>query len=239
MESTDSCVVFRTFGYRVVGLHRTHTLGGMVSDGLRGPGELETAKLDDVSMCIHPGRMQQQQQQPVVVPTTTQQEHHHQPCIDIVDKSPVCFYDVNGRNTPGPTTPPRSNFRATSVVTEPIPDTRPRDTQISHNGECIRFGTVQSVMVVVVVKESCSCVASDRKPLAYRRLDNTTAAPRARTHSPVGFRIHTATGSRRGKAWSDYSLNKTVVRVHNKLRQLLRVKRSRNTRRICVFGVID
>ena len=64
MESTDSCVVFRTFGYRVVGLHRTHTLGGMVSDGLRGQGELETAKLDDVSMCIHPGRMQQQQQHP-------------------------------------------------------------------------------------------------------------------------------------------------------------------------------
>ena len=140
-----------------------------------------------------------------------------------MDKSPVCFYDVNGRNTPGPTTPPRSNFRATSVVTEPIPDTRPRDTQISHNGECIRFGTVQSVMVVVVVvvKERCPYVASDRKPLAYRRLDNTTAAPRARTNSPVGFRIHTATGSRRGKAWSDYSLNKTVVRVHNKLRQLL------------------
>ena len=50
-------------------------LGGIVSDGLRGPGELETAKLDDVSMCIHPGRMQQQQQEPpVVVPTTTQQE---------------------------------------------------------------------------------------------------------------------------------------------------------------------
>ena len=74
MELTDSCVVFRTFGYRVVGLHGTHTLGGMVSDGLRGQGELKTAKLDDVSMCIHPGRMQQQQQQPVVVPTTTQQE---------------------------------------------------------------------------------------------------------------------------------------------------------------------
>ena len=69
MELTDSCVVFRTFGYRVVGLHGTHTLGGMVSDGLRGQGELKTAKLDDVSMCIHPGRMQQQQQQPVVVPT--------------------------------------------------------------------------------------------------------------------------------------------------------------------------
>ena len=49
-------------------------LGGMVSDGLRGPGELETAKLDNVWMCIHLGRMQQQQQQPVVVPTTTQQE---------------------------------------------------------------------------------------------------------------------------------------------------------------------
>ena len=53
-------------------------------------------------MCIHPGRMQQQQQQPVVVPTTTQQEHHHHPCIDIVDKSSVCYYDVNGRNTDSP-----------------------------------------------------------------------------------------------------------------------------------------
>ena len=149
------------------------------------------------------------------------------------------------RCTPGPTPPPRSNFRATSVVTEPSLDTRPRDTQISHDDECIRFGTVQSVMVVVVVvvvvvvKERCPYVASDRKPLAYRRLDNTTAAPRARTNSPVGFRIHTTTGSRRGKAWSDYSLNKTVVRVQNKLRQLLRVKRSRNTRGICVFGVIE
>ena len=37
-----------------------------------------------------------------MVPTTTQQEHHRHPCIDIVDKSPVCFYDVNGRNTDSP-----------------------------------------------------------------------------------------------------------------------------------------
>ena len=29
--------------------------------------------------------------------------------------------------------------------------------------------------MVVVVKERCPYVASDRKPLAYRRLDNTTA----------------------------------------------------------------